>query len=92
MVEHRSPKPVVGGSSPSWPAIFNMNEKVSFFKKISNFFKEVKQEFVNRTTWPSRELLINSFVTILIFIVFWAVLIGLFDYVFAYLLKLITSI
>jgi preprotein translocase SecE subunit len=69
-----------------------MNEKVSFFKKISNFFKEVKQEFVNRTTWPSRELLINSFVTILIFIVFWAVLIGLFDYVFAYLLKLITSI
>jgi len=69
-----------------------MNEKVSLFKKILNFFKEVRQEFISRTTWPSRELLINSFVTILIFIAFWAVLIGLFDYVFAYLLQLITSI
>ena len=92
MVEHRSPKPVVGGSSPSWPAILNMNQKVSFFKRIKNFFKEVKQEFIYRTTWPSRELLISSFVTILIFIAFWAVIIGVFDYAFAWLLQLITSI
>jgi len=52
----------------------------------------VKQEFIYRTTWPSRELLISSFVTILIFIAFWAVIIGVFDYVFAWLLQLITSI
>jgi len=52
----------------------------------------VKQEFIYRTTWPSRELLINSFVTVLIFIAFWAVIIGVFDYVFAWLLQLITSI
>lgn len=92
MVEHRSPKPVVGGSSPSWPAIYNMNEKVGFFKKIKNFFKEVKLEFINRTVWPSKELMINSFVTVLIFIAFWAVIIGIFDYVFAWFLKIITSI
>lgn len=92
MVEHRSPKPVVGGSSPSWPAIYNMNEKVGFFKKIKNFFKEVKLEFINRTVWPSKELMINSFVTVLIFIAFWAVIIGIFDYVFAWFLKMITSI
>lgn len=92
MVEHRSPKPVVGGSSPSWPAIYNMSEKVGFFKKIKNFFKEVKLEFINRTVWPSKELMINSFVTVLIFIAFWAVIIGIFDYVFAWFLKIITSI
>jgi len=69
-----------------------MNEKVGFFKKIKNFFKEVKLEFINRTVWPSKELMINSFVTVLIFIAFWAVIIGIFDYVFAWFLKMITSI
>lgn len=92
MAEHRSPKPVVGGSSPSGPASTNMSEKKSLFNRIKNFLKEVKVEFITRTTWPSKDRLINSFITILIFIIFWAILIGIFDITFAELLKFITSI
>ena len=45
LVEHRSPKPVVGGSSPSWPAIFKgitsqMGEAVlyAYLKGIEGLF------------------------------------------------------
>ncbi|MBC7194073.1 MAG: preprotein translocase subunit SecE [Caldisericia bacterium] len=69
-----------------------MSEKKSLIKRIRDFLKEVKVEFVNRTTWPSRDRLFNSFVTILIFIIFWAILIGIFDLVFAQFLNFITSI
>jgi len=69
-----------------------MSERKNLFQRIKDFFKEVRVEFISRTTWPSRDRLLNSFVTILIFIVFWAILIGIFDLLFAQLLKLITSI
>ena len=47
MVERRSPKPEVGGSIPSAPAII--------YKKMKNplkFFQEVKQEAF-KVTWPT---------------------------------------
>ena len=50
MVERRSPKPEVVGSSPSAPA--------NFFKECYEnplkFFQEVKQETF-RVTWPSKK-------------------------------------
>ncbi len=60
MVEQRSPKPLVGGSSPSCRAIFNFPP--SFPKllptpakrmsaKVSTFFSEVKAE-LQKATWP----------------------------------------
>ncbi|MCX8095203.1 MAG: preprotein translocase subunit SecE [Caldisericia bacterium] len=69
-----------------------MSEKKSIIQRIKNFLKEVRVEFITRTTWPSRDRLLNSFVTILIFIIFWAILIGIFDIVFAEFLSFITSI
>lgn len=69
-----------------------MTEKKNLFQKIKDFLKEVRVEFITRTTWPSRDRLLNSFVTILIFIIFWAILIGIFDFAFAEFLSLITSI
>ena len=47
MVERRSPKPEVGGSIPSAPAI-----KFKFMKNPLRFFREVKQEAF-RVTWPT---------------------------------------
>ena len=71
---------------------FIMSKKVSLFKRISNFLKEVKVEFIHRTSWPTKKRLIASFVTILIFIAFWAVYIGILDSIFAYLLRLVITI
>jgi preprotein translocase SecE subunit len=69
-----------------------MSEKKSSIKRIRDFLKDVKVEFINRTTWPSKDRLFNSFITILIFIIFWAILIGIFDLAFAEFLNFITSL
>ena len=48
MVERRSPKPEVVGSSPSAPA------KKNFMKNALKFIQEVKQETF-RITWPTKK-------------------------------------
>ena len=48
MVERRSPKPEVVGSSPSAPA------KKNFMKNPLKFIQEVKQETF-RITWPTKK-------------------------------------
>ena len=48
MVERRSPKPEVGGSIPSAPAI----RKKKQMKNPLKFFQEVKQEAF-KVTWPT---------------------------------------
>ena len=49
MVERRSPKPEVGGSIPSAPAIIR---KIKFMKNPLKFFQDVKQEAF-KVTWPT---------------------------------------
>ncbi len=51
MVEHRSPKPAVGGSSPSAPA--------------REFLKEVRQE-LNKVDWPTRRELVSYSIVVLV--------------------------
>ncbi len=57
MAEQRSPKPQVGGSSPSSraenPEIYPMKQK------IIDFFEDVVKE-MKKVTWPTKEELINS--------------------------------
>ena len=50
MVERRSPKPNVEGSSPSWPVILK-NEV--FMAKIGTFWKECIGE-LRKVVWPSQ--------------------------------------
>tara|TARA_Y100000817_G_scaffold86286_1_gene66987 strand:- start:502 stop:780 length:279 start_codon:yes stop_codon:yes gene_type:complete len=50
LVERRSPKPEVGGSSPSAPANISYN----IMKNPLKFFQEVKQEAF-RITWPTKK-------------------------------------
>ena len=54
MVEHRSPKPRVGGSSPSRPAIESIMKD-----KILNYLKETRAE-LRQVTWPTKAELIGS--------------------------------
>lgn len=79
MVERRSPKPNVEGSSPSWP--------VSFIKlgtvmgKIIRFFKECVAE-LKKVVWPSRTDAISSVKVVLISTIIIAVILGVLDLVF----------
>ena len=57
MVEHRSPKPGVAGSSPVTPAIgFQL---VFFMNRIKKFFSEVSVE-MKKVSWPKWDELKGS--------------------------------
>ena len=56
MVEHRSPKPVVAGSSPVTPAIGFL---FVFMNRIKNFFSEVSVE-MKKVSWPKWDELKGS--------------------------------
>jgi preprotein translocase subunit SecE len=64
LVEHRSPKPAVVGSSPTWPATFTIYPgsqgwEVKMFGRISTLLGEVRSEML-KVTWPTRDELTNS--------------------------------
>ncbi len=73
MVERRSPKPLVGGSNPPWPAIFVM------MKKITGFLEEVKLEF-KKVVWPGKKEVTSATISVLIFTVVVAFILSILDY------------
>lgn len=79
MVERRSPKPNVAGSSPAWPVSFNIVGTV--IMKIFQFFKECGAE-LKKVVWPSRDDILSSVKVVLISTVVVAVILGLLDFLF----------
>jgi preprotein translocase subunit SecE len=61
--EHRSPKPVVGGSNPSRPA--KIFEEI-MINKIKDFLTGVKLE-MKKVSWPTFEELKNSTAVVIVF-------------------------
>jgi len=51
--------------------------------RFKNWTRSVWSELRHRVTWPGPRELAKSSVTILVFVIFWAVYIGVFDYLFA---------
>ena len=51
--------------------------------KISDFFRDVKIELFQKVTWPSRKVLLEVTGVVLIFVIIWAVFVGVVDFVFA---------
>ena len=99
MAEHRSPKPVVGGSNPSWPAMLQrdysqercfsrMNKLFSFFQAVKIFSTDVTGEVI-KSSWPSRQELIESTIVIIISVILLALFIGVSDKMLFILLKLL---
>ena len=81
MVERRSPKPHVEGSSPSWPVILKFVMRIWIFMKIVSFFKECIAE-LKKVVWPSKDDVISSVKVVLISTVVVAVVLGLLDLLF----------
>jgi preprotein translocase subunit SecE len=102
LVEHRSPKPRVGGSIPPGPARI-MKERLSRQRNVrmqykpnkgtraKDFFKGVWMELSQRVKWPTRRELIQYTIVVIIFIAFWAAYIGLWDFLFAKGVELIVK-
>ena len=61
MVEHRSPKPRVVGSSPPSRA----KKAREMIKKFIDYCKACYDELAHKTTWPTRQELTHSAVVVL---------------------------
>jgi preprotein translocase SecE subunit len=95
LVEHRSPKPAVGGSSPSWPAnpvhdrstpgnqprraIHEASVNQPFFK-TREFLPEVRSE-MRKVTFPSRDEVVGTTIVVIVTSVIFAVYLWVADQV-----------
>ena len=60
-------------------------------KKVTKFFRNVVHE-LKRVTWPSRKALFTYTVVVLVTIAIFAVLLGLYDFIFLQLVELLVKI
>ena len=74
MVEHRSPKPSVGGSSPSWPA----TEKVYKMEKLSTFIAHAKAE-IHKVIFPTKVQVRQAFVAVILVVTVISIFLALVD-------------
>ncbi len=80
MVERRSPKPVVGGSSPSWPASGCKILKVGGMKKLLSQYKLTKEE-LSKVIFPLKEQIRNALVSVLVVVTIITLFLTLIDFV-----------
>lgn len=77
MVECRSPKPKVGGSSPSWPE--NIKTLEIKLGRIKNYIKESVGE-LKKVSWPKKDEVVSSTWIVILFIIIFAIILGLIDF------------
>ena len=86
MVERRSPKPEVVGSSPSAPA-----KKRNYMINPLKFFQEVKQETF-RITWPTKKETMMGAVMVFALSTIAAIFFLILDQILRFLLNIILTI
>ena len=85
LVEHRSPKPRVVGSSPPFP----VRILTDMFKKFINYCKACYDELAHKTTWPTRKELTHSAVVVLSASLIIALIVWVMDLVFKSLMGVV---
>ena len=86
MVERRSPKPEVGGSSPSAPA--RLNETM---KNPIKFLQDVKQEAF-KVTWPTGKETLQGTLMVAAMAIIASIFFLLLDQLFQFILGIILKI
>ena len=51
--------------------------------KIVSFFSELRIELLQKVVWPSRKELINITLIVIVFVLVWAIYIGVLSFAFA---------
>ena len=86
MVERRSPKPEVGGSSPSAPARLN-----KIMRNPIKFLQEVKQEAF-KVTWPTGKETVQGALMVFAMAVVMSLFFLLLDQVLKFFLELLLKV
>lgn len=84
LVEHWSPKPGVGGSSPPTRA-----HKIDYMNKIVNVCKACFDELMHNTTWPTAAQLTHSAMVVLTASLVIALVVFAMDSVFKFIMSTI---
>ena len=87
MVERRSPKPEVGGSIPSAPAI----KKNNIMKNPLKFIQEVKQEAF-KVTWPTGKETLQVTLMVVAMAIIASIFFLLLDQVLKFLLEILLMV
>jgi preprotein translocase subunit SecE len=80
--------------APTAPPRRKINWKLWFKslpKKIVKFFREVVHE-LKRVTWPTRKTLLTYTVIVIVTLIFFAIILGVFDFLFIQLINLMAKI
>ena len=88
MVERRSPKPEVEGSSPSAPAKLR---KYKYMKNPLKFIQEVKQEAF-RVTWPTGKETLQGTLMVVAMAIVASLFFLLLDQFFKFFLELVLKV
>lgn len=80
MVERRSPKPSVGGSSPSWPAICGIKNGSEIMNKLITYYRLAREE-LNKVIFPTKEQRRNAFISVLIVVSAISIFLALVDFI-----------
>ncbi|MEI6308971.1 MAG: preprotein translocase subunit SecE [bacterium] len=72
------------------PKTGSRKEKKSIWQRFTTYAINVKNE-LKRVSWPTRKAIINSTATVIVFVIVFAVYIGLWDYLFAYMMQAIVT-
>jgi preprotein translocase SecE subunit len=51
--------------------------------RVLNFFTELKVELLQKVVWPSRKELLNILLMVIVFVLTWAIYVGLLSFTFA---------
>ena len=87
MVERRSPKPEVGGSIPSAPAI----KYKDFMKNPLKFFQEVKNEAF-KVTWPTSKETVQGSLMVAAMAIVASLFFLLLDQILKFLLEIVLKV
>lgn len=68
-----------------------MSQKVRWYKRLRNFFKETRAE-VKKVTWPSRNEVYSTTIVVIIATLFFAIYLYALDIVFSWVISQIKNI
>ncbi len=88
MVEHRSPKPTVGGSSPFSPAFHGVFMK--YFDNAVNFIKDIVSE-MKVIDWASKSEVRSFSIIVFVMLIIFAIFFIIVDFSIMYLITKILS-
>lgn len=90
MVEYRSPKPGVGGSSPSWPVLGIMKQG-NIFKRMKTYLADVRGE-LKKVSWPTFADMQKTTIAVIVLSIIFGIYLTAIDLTFRTLVDKVISL